>query len=59
MWKNYGSEDRIYTVGYKFRRNGKTIGKMCRLLINFVCVCVCVCEKSEFVANSLLDWKPV
>ena len=36
-------------------RKWKTIVKICRLLI---CKCF-VCEKTEFVLNSLFDWKPV
>ena len=36
-------------------RKWKTIVKICRLLI---CECF-VCEKTEFVIDSLFDWKPV
>ena len=38
-----------------FGTKWKTIVKICRLLI---CECF-VCEKTEFVIDSLFDWKPV
>ena len=51
MERTSESEDRVETECDEM----KDYCKMCRLLI---CECF-VCEKTEFVIDSLFDWKPV